>query len=206
MTTDTRQARIDAAAKSFHDNTASHVLEIVHDDGLYRHLQFRRPASSGYWFDLITWPGRLTFDGSPGAWTFARLDDMLSFFRPGRGEPAINPGYWAEKVRGETPTSAYSEDLFRQIIGEYASEHSDDWPGLTAAVKESVLDDPDLHFEAAARDALDAFQYSYGVGEERRTYRFTDAWEWDFRDYRPGYLWACHAIVWGIAEYDRAKA
>ena len=38
------------------------------------------------------------------------------------------------------------------------------------------------------------------------TFTFTDVWEWEFKDYHWWFLWACHAIVWGIAQYDAAKA
>lgn len=37
-------------------------------------------------------------------------------------------------------------------------------------------------------------------------FTFADAWEWDLRDYDWSFLWACHAIVWGIAQYDAHKA
>jgi hypothetical protein len=37
-------------------------------------------------------------------------------------------------------------------------------------------------------------------------FRFSDTWEWDLRDFEHSYLWACHAIVAGIARYDAAKA
>ncbi|HEY9410227.1 MAG TPA: hypothetical protein VIP77_11660 [Jiangellaceae bacterium] len=33
---------------------------------------------------------------------------------------------------------------------------------------------------------------------------FQDASEWDLRDYGWWFLWACHAIVWGIRRYDKA--
>ncbi|MEU0937663.1 hypothetical protein [Embleya sp. NPDC005971] len=37
-------------------------------------------------------------------------------------------------------------------------------------------------------------------------YRFSDVWEWSFRDYDPSFLWACHAIVAGIARYDAHRS
>jgi hypothetical protein len=37
-------------------------------------------------------------------------------------------------------------------------------------------------------------------------FRFTDTWEWNLADFDWWYLWACHAIVAGIAQYDKAKA
>lgn len=41
----------------------------------------------------------------------------------------------------------------------------------------------------------------------RRTegFTFSDVWEWSFSDYHWSFLWACHAIVWGIARYDRVR-
>jgi hypothetical protein len=36
-------------------------------------------------------------------------------------------------------------------------------------------------------------------------FRFHDTWEWSFEDYDWWYLWACHAIVWGIGQYDAAQ-
>lgn len=36
-------------------------------------------------------------------------------------------------------------------------------------------------------------------------FRFEDTWEWTFKDYHWWFLWACQAICWGIAQYDRAK-
>lgn len=34
-------------------------------------------------------------------------------------------------------------------------------------------------------------------------FSFSDVWEWDFKAYSWHFLWACHAIVWGIRRYDR---
>lgn len=36
-------------------------------------------------------------------------------------------------------------------------------------------------------------------------FRFYDTSDWDFQDYRWWFVWACHAIIWGIAAYDKAK-
>jgi hypothetical protein len=36
-------------------------------------------------------------------------------------------------------------------------------------------------------------------------FRFRDAWEWDLTDWSWQYLWCCHAIRWGIAQYDTAR-
>jgi hypothetical protein len=72
-------------AERFAKETAEHDMEIVHDDGLYRHLRFRHQGpnySSWYWFDLITVPGSLIFrgdgDGEPVDWEQVALKLALT--------------------------------------------------------------------------------------------------------------------------------
>ncbi|WP_224293680.1 hypothetical protein [Klebsiella michiganensis] len=36
-------------------DTAFHRLEIIRDDGLYRHLRMQQPGTSNYYYDVITW-------------------------------------------------------------------------------------------------------------------------------------------------------
>jgi hypothetical protein len=50
-------------------------------------------------------------------------------------------------------------------------------------------------------------QAQHRVKRERvEGFRFYDVWEWDFKDFDWRFLWACHAIVWGIQQYDALKA
>jgi len=37
-------------------------------------------------------------------------------------------------------------------------------------------------------------------------FRFYDTTDWELRDYAWEFLWCCHAVVWGIRQYDQAKA
>jgi hypothetical protein len=194
----------------FKRDTAEHCMVVLHDDGLYRHLSFRRPTQSwAYWFELITVPGALIFRGDGESFVFARMDDMFEFFRMSayRGEP--NPSYWAEKLTdGAQRAMTYSEDRFREWVAETVASR-DDLPGLDAAVERDIFQEWDISFEVNARQALDEFKYF--VDEINRWALTTpdfafDASEAVFDDYYWWYLWACHAIVWGIAQYDRAKA
>jgi len=194
----------DDMAARFERDTAGHQMTILHDDGLYRHLRFRRPDRSAYWFDLITWPGSLVVNGDCGSFTLARCDDMFEFFR-GHG---INPQYWAEKVRAGK-TTRYSPAKFRQLVTEYAADAEADEPGLTAAIAERIfgaLKEWDTGYEEGAREALRDFEYRpEGDGSGSEPFRFTDAWEWDLHDYDWQFLWCCHAIQWGIGQYDKQK-
>lgn len=181
-----------------------HEMIVLHDQGEYRHLRFMSPDHSTYWFDLITWPGCLTIRGDLGdAYTFARVTDMFEYFR-GR---SINPVYWSEKLDGgRSRTMTYSEELFRRTVWEHVRHYGQDHRGLAKAVQEHFFDRwggmYDVTREDEAREALDNFEYT-AEGRDK-PFRFDDTWEWSLRDFDWSFLWACQAIVWGIARYDDA--
>jgi hypothetical protein len=190
-------------AARFARDTAGHRMTVLHEDGLYRHLRFMAPRTSEFWFELVTWPGSLTIRGDFGdAYTFSRLDDMFQFFRSDRGY-GINPHYWAEKLGrdgGRRSVKEYSEELFVQLVKEHTADairYSDAPRGIGRAVRDDILSRFDLLHEDNAREALEEFEF--------KGFRFEDVWEWDFHDYRPEFLWACHAIQWGIDLYDAAR-
>ncbi|MEU7044971.1 hypothetical protein AB0A77_28485 [Streptomyces varsoviensis] len=186
-------------ADRFARDTAKHEMTVLHDKGLYRHLRFRAPTTSEYWFELVTWPGSLAMRGDVGeGYVFTRLSDMFEFFR----RDGITPHYWAEKLGGgRESVKTYSEDLVRQLVVERFVEDARENGGVPAGtgkvLRARVLDE-DLSDEQHARNLLEDFYH--------RGYEFADdVWEWDFRDYDWAFLWACHAIVWGIAQYDAER-
>lgn len=201
--TDTKD-RDAAMAARFAKDTEHHKLFVRHDDGLYRHLKCVNPARSAYWFELITSPGQLTFSGDMESFVFRRLDDMFSFFRGGEGG-RINPVYWAQKVTsGWNQLKEYDQNRFRsEVLGCFDDAVRDgtiakaDEPKARRKLFAEVLTSGAVMDEETAREALDSFAW--------KDFTFTDTWEMDFRSYRWTFLWACHAIVWGIAQYDVAQ-
>lgn len=171
-----------------------HEMTVLHDDGCYRHLRFRSPDSSEYWFDLVTWPGVLAYRGDVGdGYMFAREPDMFTFFRGRRPDP----GYWAEKLgAGRSSVKCYSEERFKQLVVEHLEWFAEQDPMLAQTAKAEILGNPDTYYETGARAVLSDWE-ARGA--------FSDTWEWDLHDYDQHFLWACHAIVWGIARYDEAR-
>lgn len=195
-------------SERFTRDTKDHQLTILHDNGLYRHLMFRQPDTGCYWFELITTPNSLTFQGDGTAFTFRRLHDMFQFFRSSAVWDAprrVNAHYWAEKVVSQhAPVygclQEFSEESFNEQVAEELKEAEQEHPGVTAAWKketEGSWPDWDTHCEDGAREALRDFRFD--------KFRFEDTYEWNLRDWDWWYLWACHAIVWGIGRYDAAK-
>jgi hypothetical protein len=180
----------------FSRDVASHQIEIIKDDGLHRHIRLAQPGTGVMRFDLITWPGHLCYTGDMGTFVFSRLPDMFNFFRG----HSPNLSYWAEKVLAADKhggISRYSADAFRAQIKEYFEGRTYDWSenkkkAIWLRVKERVLSAAD-DGEYAAREA--AAQFSV----------FADFWEADCKEYTFHYEWCCHAIPWGIAQYDKIK-
>jgi hypothetical protein len=203
-------------AERFASETTEHKMTIKHDDGLYRHLRFMKPDSSSYWFDLVTWPGKLAFVGDGTGYVFSRDEDMFAFFRIGSGY-GINPTYWSEKlVTDRDSVRTYSETKFREHVIDAVRDAGGEYPGLWKAVKNDVFDEDfcDWQYEDNARQLVNDFSFTVKRPARQdfvpepvkpKTFRFTDTWEWDLRDYDWWFLWACHGIAWGIQQYDGAK-
>jgi hypothetical protein len=196
----------------FAADTAEHTMTVLHDDGLYRHLRFQRTwwqpplarqqTSGMYRFDLITVPGTLIFQGDGDSFVFSRIEDMFDFFRsnPDRKTHQINPRYWSEKLTsGRDKVMKYDQETFEARVKEAfvdAARYGGVPAGTGKALRRDVLE-ADTYYEQGAREALDTF--------EHEGFRFHDTWEWSFKDYDWWFLWACHGIVWGIAQYDASR-
>ncbi|MCU6618549.1 hypothetical protein OCO52_18835 [Achromobacter mucicolens] len=116
----------------FLKDVKNHVMEVLYEDGLHRHVRFREPGTMCMHFDLVTWPGYLCYTGDMGTYVFTRLADMFEFFRTDR-EYAQRRGrrlggnlsYWSEKleaVNGSRRGGAAEEfdpAKFRTVVNEY---------------------------------------------------------------------------------------
>jgi hypothetical protein len=201
--TSTYYEKLAAMAKRFAGDTANHQMTVALDQGLYRHLKFRNPNHSWhYWFDLITVPGALIFQGDGDSFVFRRLEDMFEFFRTANDTGRPNLGYWAEKLTnagGERSVMVYDQDLLDQQVREAIADRAADLPELAGAVQSEVLDEL-VGDRTVDLKIVEDFRY-WGAGKTPE-FEFHDVWEWGVTDYSWWFSWACHAIAWGIAQYD----
>lgn len=182
----------------FLKDVATHEMEVIRDDGIYRHIRFKRPGTNCMHFDLVTWPGYLCYVGDMGCYTFTRLRDMFEFFRGER----INPSYWSKKVVGadRDGIKEFSRETFikelRRWFAEYLEEEAT--PAMRLAFEELVdtVDSPDMCDHEMYREVIE--------WEHGGWFPFQDFLEVDAKEYTSRFLWCCHALVWGIAKYDAA--
>lgn len=220
---------------SFLRDVKDHVLEVIRDDGVYRHIRLRKPHTSCYHFDLITWPGYLCYCGDMGTYVFERATDMFGFFRshrrdfPERGLP-INPRYWSEKLvstdcNGQHPGSAieFDPEKFTRVINEYRISwmRSLKQRGATKAQRRDLWEEVDHGIlgvlDSSDRAQIAAYDFVSTVKVRRHgdgwaphdfeyEYSFVDLFEHHFTRYTTHFIWCCYALAWGIQKYDDAKA
>lgn len=197
------------AAERFAKDTAQHQMTVLHDQGVYRHLRFKRPGCSAYYFDLITYPGGLLYRGDMGDFVFERLQDMFEFFRSDKGR--INPGYWSEKVTTKANITEHDSEQFTRCVKEWVlgwmrdhreettkDDRRDLWDEVHADVLECA-EDPQRGFDAANNFHWQA------PGSDGVKFYFQDFWEHNFDRYTLRFLWCCYALVWAIGVYDKSK-
>lgn len=212
----------------FQKDVVDHRMTVIRDDGIYRHLQFKRPGQGAYWFDLITWPGALCIDGDMGTYVFRRLEDMFEFFRTDReylerkGIPlAINPGYWSEKLTATCRDGheKFEPKVFRakvkEVFDEWVeSERPDD--DKPQALREEFKTVQAELWERLENDVLccasDGDVRAYDAAREFRfdedgwEFEMSDCWEWNCNQYTFHFVWCCYAIAWAIRHYDASIA
>lgn len=205
--------------KRFKETTQQHTMEVVREDGVHRHLRFRRPGTYAHGFDIVTWPGHLAISGDMGAAVFARLPDMFEFFRPDVSRKSgdqlfINAGYWAEKcVANDGEKQEFSPALFRNLVkerfDEFVNERHDDeephavwvaalWADLNAEV---LFEDS---YEGAVGRAIERMSEFEPMEDGYRDFRFHDAWEYGscLQDYTFHFIWRLYAIAYAVKTYD----
>ena len=195
--------------EQFLKDVESHKMIVLKDDGINRHIRFKRPDSGAFWFDLITWPGALCIEGDMGTYVFRRLEDMFQFFRTDakyakEDELGINPGYWGEKLQAIATHGKYKEFSF-DLVSKAVKTHFDSWvesenptektkTKLWEAIEEYILSSENCE----PHEIMEEIQNFDWNG-----FRFTDFWETRTEDFTFHYIWCCYAIAWGIKQYDR---
>jgi len=195
----------------FLEDVKNHQMIIIRNDGLNRHIRFKRPDTICYYFDLITWKGHLCITGDCGTYVFTRIEDMFAFFRTDKYEKIypdkklfINPDYWSGKLVAVDKVDGYkkfSPDIFEDRIKEYFNEWEFNNDDQKKEVWEEIENNVLCYCEDSEYTAYNAaINYKSDYGHE-----FSDFWEVDCGEWTFRFLWNCYAIVWGISVFDKLQ-
>ena len=211
--------------EQFLRDVATHQIHVLRDDGVYRHIRFKKPGTTCMHFDLVTWPGYLAYSGDMGCFVFSRIEDMFEFFRTDRrdkksnDEICINLGYWSEKLeavsggrRGSEGAKEFSPEVFTKLIHEWRiswiREYRDTLSKeqrreLWEQVSEEVLSKAD---DGGIRAFDAAYGFSFPVKGQRHPIQFDDLFEHNCDEYTHRFIWCCYALAWGIKLYDEHQS
>lgn len=190
--------------EQFHSDVANGKMEVLMDNGLYRHLRFRMANGSFGWFDIVTWPGNLVITGDTETYTFNRIDDMFEFFS--KDNKNIKPKYWQEKiVDGNSRARSFCWEKFReQALSNFDTQTSDETDKTLLLEARNDLEEsldntePD---ESGAIQFLRDYEFIHD-GETYFSFNLTedapDGMEWNFH-----YIWCCRAILWAVEQYKK---
>jgi hypothetical protein len=206
-------------AEEFLKDVAQHQLTVYQDDGVYRHLRFRAPKTTNRYFELVTWPGYLAFTGDMGCYVFARIPDMLQFFRVdpkcSARQPSglyVNHSYWAEKVeaRDRSGVIEYDPDRFVSAVNEKrVGWMRDSRARLTKAQRRELwaaVEDEVLY--AADEGHHEALSAALGFSKEfpgAKPFTLEGLLDYRLEDYTYRFRWCCFALAWGVQQYDAMK-
>jgi hypothetical protein len=215
-----------AAWVSFRENSASHELTVLHEQGLYRHLRMAEPGTRMWSWDIVTWPGHLATSGDiadglnwhrhpvtpsdiADGLTFSRLEDMIQFFAISAakrayysdGAPSIDFRYWAEKLQGDQRQTVmtYKHEDFVRFVEETLTERLEDGydPDLTPHKARRLIDEV---------NELEHYESEARAWLDGHADEFPDSWENSFKDYTFHFQVACYAINATVHAYlDRTR-
>lgn len=190
----------------FARDIATHVMEIRHESELYRHVVFKRPDTSSMMFSLTTTPGRLIYAGDMGCFVFERLPDMFKFFRQREGHHKPDYGYWKQKLvaAGNNEPEERSVEKFRKNLESFETDELTDQQKVEVA---EFIEKVCSEYECDGPECAYRSVYIFRLSDESKRGRefFTDFFEYSDTVWTLRYEWCCHAIQWGIAQYDKAE-
>lgn len=203
-------AQHECTQERFLEDVRDHQLKIIKDDGVHRHIQFKKSDSCTHWFDLITWPGHLCISGDCGTCVFSRTHDMFGFFRSKTGTMLINPHYWGEKLDSISRFGGFrrfDQEKFKNRV----KEHFEDYmvariqdESLKSELWKEIEDEVLYNSDEEHRAYQSVNDFRYEIGDH--TFEFSDFFDGGgTENYSVQFIWNLYAIVWGIMKYDEAK-
>lgn len=191
----------------FLQSVARHMMAVVLDTPLHRHLHFTAPDSGIAAFDIITWPGRLCISGDMGTFSFSCLKDMFTYFRQDPTHPLlegqtmiIDPAPWSEVLSAIDKDAGFEEfspDKFREEVGLWLDDcgaNDADRAAAETEILQKLSESDEAAFQAACNfEHGDVRFYDFATNSDCTAYTYR-------------YLWNCYAIVWAIGYYDEMVA
>lgn len=187
------------ARKNFTEQTTEHDMYVLRNDSPYRHLRFAKEDTISYWFEIVTFPNVLIFNGDYGCYVFSRITDMFEFFR----NQAPHPEYWSSKLIGQQQVTTFSGSHVREYLArefrEYLRANERHWSPDEC---QNYIDEFEDEIINNCHEENDF--NNIGFKELESGFVFDPA-VFNPKIFTMQFLWACFAIPWAIKKYDNYR-
>lgn len=196
--------------EKFLNDVKNNELTIRQNNGVYRHLEFKKPDNSNPYFNITTFPNHLVItayiNGLSYALVLSKRYDMFDYFRDyfRDGNLKVFPELWSEKIKS-TSNEAKIASCSEFNIDKVKKLAKDDLREYLKNQKVSKADRDALNekFESEILNAEDEYEIVAAIRNFYfNDFEFVDFWGRGYRKYRYEYIWLCYAIVWGIKKFD----
>lgn len=193
--------------QQFLRDVENHSLEILHDQGLYRHLRFNSADVTANYFEIMTWENHLSLTGEAGSFVFSAKKDMFAFFRRGDGGITINPAYCSDKLISIDQNIKFRHFDPQKFIDQVTLQFilwSDQNNDLAEPTIKAVWDEIETKVIAAVAEGQ-AQAYQAVKNFQHDAFQFEELLEVNTYTHNAKYLWCLYAICWGIQQYDNKQ-
>lgn len=212
--------------ETFIKSTEDVEIEVLLDNGIYRHLKFKSPSSSIVDFEICTYPDHLVISGDHGCFTFKEKGDLFNFFRRDVvlcGTPSIptHDDYWTSKVISESTIvggihetnanviSATLDQCVKDAISEgltfwesAVQENYDDYDDFISSVKDE-LEDAISSIDVNNFEWLTLIEFESEIASGLKP--FSELSYDCGKELTHQFQYCCKAIVWGIHVFEEKK-
>ena len=186
----------------FSHHVSNHVMGILKDDEVYRHLLFKDSKSDLHTFEIISWPNHLTINSTLGTYTVQEFDvnDVLEML-----SKKTKPFYWGA-CRHTRFKDNFCLSLSHKKCEEICKSYLDAWFEDVDEMNRQQY--PDLYLniwselgpirnaETREKFVSEASKFNYeGFSFPK------DIMEEDIMNYTHEFLWHCNAIYFGAKFY-----
>jgi hypothetical protein len=170
----------------------------------FRDSSWKRGINPTYWAEKLDGGRAPAMTYSPEKFAQTVWEHVRAYGREHRGMAKAVQAHFFDR-HGEWDTSR--EDEAREALEEFRLGGSFTGECVCGSVRNLTSDEfTDAEADGHLWQIMHSGAGHVAVATTVPAFRFVDTWEWSFADFDQRFLWACHAIVWGIARYDAAKS
>jgi hypothetical protein len=166
---------------------------------LFRRTAYKGSINPGYWSEKLSSERGAATDYSEALFT----DEVATALAEGEKRwPGVTAA-WNEHVSEWSDYNTEYESEAKRALADF--QFGKAFTAKCSCGKTSVRVDDYLAAMTWEREHAPVRSDDHTVRIDSDTFQF-DWDEWNLHDYAWWFLWACHGIAWGIAQYDAVKA